>query len=486
MNNFSKTFFTAGLCATLALSGCTSDFGSINTDRNNPTEVTADLLLLPIMHTFIMDQFNYGDGAALAHQLSRTNYNETEQYAFGTNESTWSRYYLQLNDIQDMYNVARKNGQPSCQAIALIWKAFAIAQLTDLWGDVPYFEATQGGNNITPAYDTQEDIYTADNGIIDLLKQAEEMLSTSNDVIPSDLVYGGDRLRWRKFGNSLRLRYLMRISNRIGESALDIKGEIAAVMALPLMDANEDNMLLPFLSGAPNRCPIYDMRAGNFEYTRMSTEMARMWSQYADPRIPVWFAPTTNSALEGTAEYNGVLAACSSTTLTNIGYSQADVSMLGSYYRDAPDACSAILMNCSEVKFLQAEAIARGYAAGDMQTLYEDGIRLSMEYYGVTLTDEYLQQPGIAFDATQALQQIMLQKWMSLFMVGYESWFDFLRTGLPQQDDIIDNRNPTAAGEIPSRFYYPSDEQALNTANYEEAINRHGGEDNINTELWWE
>ena len=104
----------------------------------------------------------------------------------------------------------------------------------------------------------------------------------------------------------------------------------------------------------------------------------------------------------------------------------------------------------------------------------------------MTLTDEYLQQPGIAFDATQALQQIMLQKWMSLFMVGYESWFDFLRTGLPQQDDIIDNRNPTAAGEIPSRFYYPSDEQALNTANYEEAINRHGGEDNINTELWWE
>ena len=110
MNIFSKTFFTAGLCATLALSGCTSDFGSINTDRNNPTEVTADLLLLPIMHTFIMDQFNYGDGAALAHQLSRTNYNETEQYAFGTNESTWSRYYLQLNDIQDMYNVAGKTG----------------------------------------------------------------------------------------------------------------------------------------------------------------------------------------------------------------------------------------------------------------------------------------------------------------------------------------------------------------------------------------
>lgn len=486
MNLFSKTTLIAGMMATSLLTGCTSDFGSINTDRNNPTEVTSDLLLLPIMRSLIQDQFNYGDGAALAHHLSRTNYNETEQYAFGTNESTWSSYYLQLNNIQEMYNVAKRDGQPSSQAIAMIWKAFTISQITDMWGDAPYSEATQGGNNITPAYDTQEDIYTAENGIIDLLKQANELLETNSDVLPSDLVYEGDRLRWRKFANSLRLRYLMRISNRIGETSLDIRSEIAEVMSLPLMESNEDNMLLPFLSGSPNRCPIYDMRSGNFEYTRMSTEMARMWTQYADPRIPVWFAPTTNSELAGTAAYAGVLSACSSTTLTNIGYSQADVSMLGDYYRATPDACSAILMSCSEVKFLQAEAIARGYAQGDAQSLYEEGIQLSMDYYGVSMPDNFLQQEGIAYNDAEALNLIMTQKWMALFMVGYEAWFDFLRTGLPVQDEIIDNRNPTAAGEVPSRFYYPSDEQALNTANYEAAIARHGGTDDINTELWWE
>lgn len=484
---FTKTTLAAGLVAALTLTtGCTSDFGSINTDRNNPTTVTSDLLLLPIMHSLIQDQFNYGDGAALGHHLSRTNYNETEQYAFGTNEGTWTSYYLQLNNIQEMSRVAARDGQPSSQAIAQIWRAFAIAQVTDLWGDVPYSEAVQGAADITPAYDTQEDIYTAQDGIIDLLKQAEETLSTANDVIPSDLVYGGDRLRWRKLANSLRLRYLLRISNRMGETSMDIRSEIAAVMALPLMEDNADNMSLPFLSGAPNRCPIYDMRSGNFEYTRMSTEMARMWHRFADPRIPVWFAPTTNSALAGTAAYDGVLAACSSTTLTEIGYSQSDVSMLGSYYRDYPDRCSAVLMNCAEVKFLQAEAVARGWAPGDAKALYEDGIRLSMEQYGVTLPDGYLQQEGVAYEADNALPLIMQQKWMALFMVGYEAWFDFLRTGLPVQDKIIDNRNPTAAGEVPSRFYYPTDEQALNTAHYQEAVNRHGGTDDINTPLWWE
>ena len=70
--------------------------------------------------------------------------------------------------------------------------------------------------------------------------------------------------------------------------------------------------------------------------------------------------------------------------------------------------------------------------------------------------------------------------------LGYEAWFDFLRTGLPVQNQLLDNRNPSAPGEVPSRFYYPEDEQALNTANYQEAIKRQGGEDNINTKLWWE
>ena len=475
----------AVFCAT----ACTSDFGSINTDPNNPTSVTPDLLLTPLLHTLTQRQFNYGDGAGLAHYVSRTNYNETDQYAFGTNESTWSDYYLQLNNISEMIRLSEETGRPSCVAIGYILKAFVASQLTDMWGDVPYFEATQGSENITPAYDTQEDIYTAEGGIISLLKEADELLAGNTDVLPSDLVYEGDRDKWRKFGNSLRLRYLMRISNRIGDCTMDIRSEIASVMALPLMESNDDNMLLPFLSGNPNMCPIYDMRAGNFEYTRMSKEIQAMWDNYQDPRVPVWFAPSTNSASTSSPVYAGVESGCSSTTLTEIGYSQADVAMLGSYYRDAPDACDAVLMNCSEVKFLEAEAIARGYVAGDARQAYEDGIRLSMEYYGVEMPASYLAQPGVAYsdaDADEAVRQIMLQKWMCMFFVGYEAWFDFLRTGLPEQTPVLDNRNPTAAGEIPSRFYYPEDEQALNMNNYQEAVDRQGGTDDINSKLWWE
>lgn len=474
----------AGLlvCLTTCTVACTSDFDSINTDPNNPTTATADLLLTPLLRNIVQTQFNYSDGAGLAHHIARTNYNEVEQYAFGTNEGLWSQYYLQLNSIQEMIRVSERDNQPSYKGIAYILKAYVIAQITDMWGDVPYFEATLGGEDITPAYDSQEDIYTAEGGILDLLKQADKLLEENTDVLSSDIVYGGDRDKWRKLANSLRLRYLIRISNRVNVSA-----EVASVMALPLMETNDDNMLLPFLAGSPNKCPIYDMRAGNFEYTRMSEEMAVMWSDYNDSRVTVWFAPTTNSQNSDVKEYKGIPSGCSSTTLTEIGYSPEDVSMLGAYYRNTPDGCSAVLMNCSEVKFLQAEAVVKGYASGDAEQLYNEGVTLSFEYYGKEGdAAAYLLKQDIAFDNDKAIKQIMLQKWMSLFMVGYEAWFEFLRTGLPEQNALRDNRNPSAPGEIPSRFYYPEDEQALNTANYKAAIEKHGGEDNINTKLWWE
>lgn len=484
-NNICKIGVAA--CLSLSLVACTSDFDTINTDPNNPTKATPELMLKPLLRTLIQGQFNYGDGAGLAHHIARTNYNEVEQYAFGTNEGSWTNYYTQLNNIKEMITLSEKSSLPSSKAIAYILKAFVAAQLTDMWGDVPYSQATLGSDDITPAYDTQESIYVSKGGIIDLLKQADELLASSSDVMPSDLVYGGDREKWRKLGNSLRLRYLMRISNRIGETSLDIKSEIAEVASLPLMDSNDDNMLLQYLSGSPNLNPIYDMRSGNFEYTRMSDEMQRMWDEYSDPRVPVWFAPSTNSAGTDTPVYAGIPVGCSSTTLTNIGYDAASVSMLGDYFRATPDGCAAILMNCSEVKLLLAEAYVRGYANGDAKAAYEDGIRLSLEYYDVDGGYEaYISQPGIAYDESKALEQIMTQKWMSLFFVGYEGWYDFLRTGLPAQDQLHDNRNPSESGAIPSRFYYPEDEQALNTTNYNEAVKRQGGKDNINTELWWE
>ena len=139
------------------------------------------------------------------------------------------------------------------------------------------------------------------------------------------------------------------------------------------------------------------------------------------------------------------------------------------------------------MKLLQAEAVARGWAQGNAADLYTQAIKLSMKQYGIgdAAAEQYVQRADVAYNAANGVEQILTQKWLATFMVGYEAWFDFLRTHLPAQAMPMDNRNPSP-GQIPSRFYYPETEQAVNKAQLDAALKEQGGKDDINTKLWWE
>ncbi|MGI6232266.1 MAG: SusD/RagB family nutrient-binding outer membrane lipoprotein [Prevotella sp.] len=478
----------AGLVLSMSITSCTDNFENINKNPNSPTEGTVALLLNGQLRTIVFNQFDYNEGALLAHQIAKTNYNEIAQYSFSTEESLWNTLYLNLVNINDMINIAKKNNQPSSEAIGCILKAFCASQLTDHWGNVPFSEATQGGNNIYPKYDEQSEIYTGSQGIIRLLQHADSLLAQSSDILPSDIIYEGSRTKWRKLANSLRLRYLIRISNRMNDvKSVDIKAQINDCMNKPLLESNEDNFQLNFLSDASNRCPIFNLRSGEFEVVRMSKELADEMNSTNDPRESIWFQPTVNSVAAGKPAYDGVPNGCSSTTLKQLGIQQNNLSELGVMFTK-PDAATAVLINAAEVKFLQAEAVVRGWSTGDAGKLYEDGIRLSMKQWGVSdaETSAYLQRENVAFQSANGLEMIMRQKWLANFLVGFENWFDFKRIGLPEQTLPLDNRNPGGSTKIPSRFYYPETERAVNKAQYDAAIQAQGGADDINTKLWWE
>ena len=93
------------------------------------------------------------------------------------------------------------------QAIARILKVWAVANLTDTYGDVPYSESClpQEQAVYQPKYDTQQSIYT------DLFKELKEAAAQLDEsirkvMVSADLIYGGDVAKWKKLANSLRLR----------------------------------------------------------------------------------------------------------------------------------------------------------------------------------------------------------------------------------------------------------------------------------------
>lgn len=97
-------------------------------------------------------------------------------------------------------------------AAVRIYRVYLMSHLTDIYGDVPYFEAGKGfiDGKFTPRYDTQEEIY---NDFFAELDAAVTAFDGTKDRITGDVIYNGDINKWKKFANSLRLRYAMRISD---------------------------------------------------------------------------------------------------------------------------------------------------------------------------------------------------------------------------------------------------------------------------------
>ena len=115
----------------------------------------------------------------------------------------------------------RTEGDPTrtnINAILKIFRVYTMSLMTDLYGDIPYSEAGKGylESIFNPRYDKQEDIY---NSFFTELAEAVYQLDASQDQITSDVIYDGDIAKWKKFANSLRLRFAMRISNVNPEKA---------------------------------------------------------------------------------------------------------------------------------------------------------------------------------------------------------------------------------------------------------------------------
>jgi len=109
-------------------------------------------------------------------------------------------------------------------------------------------------------------------------------------------------------------------------------------------------------------------------------------------------------------------------------------------------------------------------------------VTLAFDYWGVEMPVDYL-TGAAAFGGPgdDKINQIMTQKWIANSINGYESWIEYRRTGFPALKVIDASLNNDL---IPVRMPYPSEEQALNPINYNEATSASGND--INLKVWWD
>ena len=130
----------------------------------------------------------------------------------------WKRYYsIGIKNLVDA--IHRSENMPNTNAALRIHRAYMMAVLSDIYGDIPCTEAGMSyiNGNANPKYDTQEEVYDF---IFSELKACAAQLDKGTDLISGDVTsLGGDAAAWKRYANTLRLRYAMRISDVAPEKA---------------------------------------------------------------------------------------------------------------------------------------------------------------------------------------------------------------------------------------------------------------------------
>ncbi len=528
MKIFNKISF-AFLALGLTLSSCEKSFEELEKDPNRAITAPASLVLQGIEFDLYANTGRPFSSEMRWNQFYAINYNY-----YGTNEYQWGEmpnHYFTLRNVVKMEEEARRAGAADVNgysALGKFFRAFFYDQMSARVGDLPAMEALEGSANLTPKYDTQKQIY------VQILKWLDEanaditaLVAKGETSVQGDFYYGGDLRKWQKATNALKLRILMRLSKKADDADLNVKSRFAEVLGnptkFPLIDGMGDN--LQFISNTFNK---YPSNPDNFGFDATRQNMAKTYIDLAvarqDPRVMVVAEPAGAELKAGKkpSDFTAFVGASSGEDLTDMaekagrdngaGFAPGAYSFQSRsrYYANYVGE-AVFILGYPELCFNLAEGISRGWAGGDAETWYKNGIKASQEFYGVkdgSLTmrysrtggrdaadfgtytidfsfDKYYAQPLVKYDGNTAagLEKILTQKYLAFFMnSGMEAYFNYRRTGVPKFFTGVGTGN---SGRIAVRWLYPFSERTTNEANYKEAIQRQfGGNDGINESLW--
>jgi hypothetical protein len=495
------------LAAAFSMPSCDKDFAETNTNPDaSPTAVPQ----------FVFTKAQYdGTGRMLNLLLGTMQYTTSwndvagfgSKYVTSQTPQTYAAfagaYQNEINELGIVIKAVKDDAAKiNMQAEARIWRVYCYSRLTDLYGDIPYFQAGLGYDSAIyqPAYDPQSAIYF--NMLAELDAAAQSLDASKVTFGNADLIYGGATDKWKKFAYSLMLRLAMRmtkvdIANAKTWATKAITGGVitldADIAKVPYVGTGQDINKNPVALNLWNSDYIVQNGNTNTEGGKYQDVFINYLKTTNDPRLPivsvVWKngAPDTSVAIQ-----KGMSAGISNVKPTDFGtYSE-------------PNAKTVLLLNsprlvftAAESYFLMAEAALRGwYNGATAASLYKSGVESALRQWAIiagsagTISsgafNNYVANNALNTAGTfdQQMQQIYTQFWISIFPDAEEVFASYRRTGYPA---LIPNNYPNNAtgGKIFRRMLYPQSEQNLNPDAYAAAISRQGA-DNLMTRMWWD
>lgn len=458
-----------------------------------------------------------------------TNWGGQYRRSDATMGQLWTRMYsVGIKNLVDVISKTKdKEELANLNAVARIMKVYYFLILTDIYGDIPYFDAGKGNieNISSPVYNKQEAIY---NDFFSELKFAEQALNIKGDVVTGDIVYGGDVNKWKRLANSMRLRIAMRLIKVDPSKALD---EVKDVFDTPSgLLTKTDNALIEYMD-------IYDWDINEIR----RNAMAQRWrgrDSYPEPFLcsVFWDKMLENNdprILRIARAYDETVAGqpfsridLTDEILTTQGMSKFQPNMPGYFwYEKWPSGYQSaltgkyedkscrpqlnkallkgdipgVLMTYAEVQFLISEAKVRWGAqitdATPAQDNYKNGVYAAMKLLSEFKIDEvkddeidkYLVDKPFPDDAEGRIKAINEEMWILHLHNGPEAYSNWRRTDYPKLKSSSDYGALTIESQsIPRRLNYPLSENSYNHKAYQAALEAMGGRDNWNARVWWD
>jgi hypothetical protein len=415
---------------------------------------------------------------------SASQYRYLEQYAATASnyDRVWGLLFNgALADLRQLELIAAQTNQRSYIGVAKILEAYTFQLLTDGWGDIPFTEALQGlqsqGGVTSPKYDPQEVVY---DGIFRLLDEGLANLDSNmstHQISTGDVIYGGDLELWQKFGYTLKLRALLRLSEvNPGKAQSGIQA-LYAQSGGNFLENGEDAQMT-FISTPGNQNPLYSEMVGLRRTQNLvaSATVVDSMLNNNDERVFEFFTVvggTVRGLEQGNFNANTAISTLSlpspqvAGVAANAASAEAPVKFLTGY----------------ESYFLQAEAAARNWGPGNAAQLFEQGIIANFNAYNLpdSAAEFYMansywgQYPGGSIQ--ENVRHIITQKWFSMTgNQGYEAWNEWRRTGYP--DFLVYSMGSIIGNNFPQRFLYPNTEVTRNL--------NFPGQATITQRVWWD
>ncbi|MGB5819177.1 MAG: SusD/RagB family nutrient-binding outer membrane lipoprotein [Saonia sp.] len=501
-------FYLIGIILTFWLVGC-EQYLEVDTDADAPIIAPQNQLLTNIeVGIGLVGNFRLWTGDILSvytHQF--TTRQEYDQYGTKADNilmnNDWNGIYLGLTDIETLIVQSTESGNLVYVGIAQLLKAYMMSVAVDLWGDVPFSEATQLENGIVGAsFDEQQALYQT---LLDLIDEGKgNVNSGAGLLLPSsdDLFYGGSGTQWVKFANTLKLK----LYNQIRLSSLFDQADFNALIAENnFFTSNADDFQF---NQTANQAPT-DERNQLFRAAYGGAQVSYYASPWfyeilkginpnihngnADPRLPYYFV---NQLLPGqfprdqgdavtgdpNADYWDAATGFFSIRFGSIGPDrdgavQNDATFPGIFpcggrYDDGQGFARTInsgtgvapkrILTYDEFLYIQAELMQVGLLQGDTAAKLREAMEASfakvdqvVTLSGTTQTvpvlvgspeatafmDNIIAEFGAANNEKQ-LEIIMTQKWVATFGDPMDQYNDYRRTGYPVLADPSGSQSP--------------------------------------------